>query len=141
MVNTSLNSKIITIIIAKFITCKSSPTGRWLIRVMGPAGRLSLDFPLAMSRNSSVYSYWPGLPPIADDPWIVSGVSTHYCHTTDSISIWSESNFTTDDKQNVKTVLLIVYTSVHWFGLSKWLLGWVYCDGEDGSDVFQVGAK
>lgn len=39
------------------ITCKSSLTERWCIKVIGAAGRASLDFiPLAMSRNSSVYS-------------------------------------------------------------------------------------
>lgn len=39
-------------------TGNSSPTGRWWMSVIGAAGRASLDlFPLAMSRNSSVYSY------------------------------------------------------------------------------------
>lgn len=38
-------------------TCKSSPTGRWLINVIGATGSDSLDLvPLVMSRNSSVYS-------------------------------------------------------------------------------------
>lgn len=38
----------------KPFTCKSSPTGRWLISMI--PGIASLDLPLAISLNSSVYS-------------------------------------------------------------------------------------
>lgn len=39
-------------------TGSSSPTGLWWMSVIGAAGKASLDLlPLAISRNSSVYSF------------------------------------------------------------------------------------